>query len=90
MSENVEKKKAPPKSREELIALHERRAMRLKWAGWREALGMLVEATKLVEEAHAAVGADVDVATKGALDGARAALGNAQEKIGDRIPPEAR
>lgn len=88
--EGGRKQKAKRRPWEEIAADYERRALRIKWGGPRDALEMLTKAQKLIEEAHSACGAIVIGPVLESLKKACMALAGASDALRSEIPPEAR
>ena len=88
-----EKPKSKPRARRsdaEIEADLERRLARKRWAGVRDALGMLDKASNLMEEASAACGDRITTELAEKLGGVIGDLGSIVIAIQGEMPPEAR
>lgn len=86
MQDEEKKTRKPRRSKEEIAADYQRRAMRIRHSGARDAIDILEKVSEMIEEAAgAAEGIGPDLATKAvqAVDAFRV-------KVHESIPPEAR
>lgn len=89
MQDEEKKLRKPRRSKEEIAADYQRRAMRIRHAGARDALSMLDKAVELIEEADAATrSSGIDISEM--LSGASESVSQALERLRSAIPPEAR